>query len=81
MYRLRTLNVPVLTSKELITRLERTGKLRKVGRQMLICFVKCVTDKRLIAIAPVVIDPALRKVLVDRLVEKKFIGRKIADHV
>src|SRR5688500_3891012 len=81
MDRLWALNVAVLTGKELITRLERTRELRIVRRQMLIGFIKRVSCKRLIAVAPVVIDATLCEVLVNRLVEQKLVGREVSNHI
>src|SRR5687767_9931980 len=81
MNRLWTLNITMLTGKKLITRLERTGKLRIVSRQMLIGFVKRVTHKRLIAIAPVVINATLGEVLIDRLVEQELVGCEVSHNI
>ena len=71
----------MLSSEEVVTRLEGTRKLWKVCRQCLVGIIKSVTGKRLVAIAPIAIDTTLREVLRNCPVETEVVSRKIADDV
>ena len=61
----------MLGREKLIARCETCGKLRKVSRQLLIRIVKSVARKRLVPVAPIVIEAALGEVLDDLPIETK----------
>ena len=50
------------------------GKLRIVGRQELIGVVERVAGEQLVAAAEAVVDPALREVLVEPLIERERVA-------
>ncbi len=65
----------VFAGEELVARHEEARELRVVGRQELIRIVERVAREELMAGAGVVVDAALREVLVQRLAELEGVDR------